>query len=85
MLCSWLLLSTSPTLLPLLWGAGYDTLAATSFLESSTGQDLLQQWNAASDEKGWQKCLNRMIPDMLLRCHGQSRKYWDTSGELGNI
>ncbi|KAL0019659.1 hypothetical protein WJX77_010649 [Trebouxia sp. C0004] len=60
--------------------AGYDDAAANLFLQSTMGQQVQQQWAAASKEKDLQACLNTIVPLLLSRCHGESRKYWDTSG-----
>ncbi|KAL3162352.1 hypothetical protein ABBQ32_010035 [Trebouxia sp. C0010 RCD-2024] len=60
--------------------AGYDDAAAKLFLQSTMGQQVQQQWAAASREKDLQACLNMIVPQILSSCHGESRKYWDTSG-----
>ncbi|KAL3133629.1 hypothetical protein ABBQ32_008146 [Trebouxia sp. C0010 RCD-2024] len=60
--------------------AGYDDAAAKLFLQSTMGQQVQQQWAAASREKDLQACLNMIVPQILSSCHGDSRKYWDTSG-----
>ncbi|KAL3142530.1 hypothetical protein ABBQ38_002852 [Trebouxia sp. C0009 RCD-2024] len=44
------------------------------------GQQVQQQWAAASRKKDLQACLNMIVPQILSSCHGESRKYWDTSG-----
>ncbi|KAL3130717.1 hypothetical protein ABBQ38_000066 [Trebouxia sp. C0009 RCD-2024] len=59
--------------------AGYNDAAANLFLQSTMGQQVQQQWAAASKEKHLQACLNMIVPQ-LLSGHGESRKYWDTSG-----
>ena len=58
---------------------GYNDAAATSFLQSTMGQRMQQQWAAASKEEHLQACLNKIVPEILSRCHGESREYYDTS------
>ena len=64
---------------------GYDDAAANSFLQSTTGQQVQQRWAAASSEKDLQACLNKIVPQILSKFHGESRKYWDTSGKSESV
>ena len=43
---------------------GYDE-PAKSFLQSTMGQQVQQQWAAASKEKHLQACLNMTVPQIL--------------------
>ena len=54
-----------------------DEAAAKSLLQLTLGQQLQQQWPAR--ETDLQACLNKTVAQILSRCHGESRQYWDTS------